>query len=67
MAASVNHVMQAAENPDQLLLETFLHAKNVKKDGEPQLSGFTWPVSSKDRQLTCQGLLRNLPLTDKLS
>jgi len=34
MAASVNHVMQAAENPDQLLLETLLHAKNVKKGGE---------------------------------
>lgn len=67
MASSVSHVMQAADHQDQLLLETLLHAKNVKKGGEYTLSGFKWPVSSKDRQLTCQGLLRNLPLTDKLS
>ena len=34
MAASVGHVMQAADHQDQLLLDTLLHSKNVKKGGD---------------------------------
>ncbi len=49
MVASLSHVMQAADNKEQLLLETLLHAKNVKKGGETKLTGFKWPVSNKDR------------------
>jgi len=67
MNASVTNIMAAAEQPEQLLLDTLLHAKNVKKDAQVVPSGFNWPVSGKDRQLICQGILRNLPVTDKLS